>query len=86
MNSQKSVSISEQETNLLPGPSVKPENINIETIKRVKKLTPKALQFKSEKLVKKFEKKIKLTNTAIKNLTFTIMKINQKLNTQKLNT
>ena len=55
MNSQKSVSIFEQETNSLSGPSVKPENINIETIKRVKKLMPKALQFKSEELQKKFE-------------------------------
>ena len=72
INSQKSVSIFEQETNSLPGPSVKPENINIETIKRVKKLTPKALQFKSEEL-KKFEKKIKLTNTAIGNLTLIII-------------
>ena len=73
MNSQKSVSISKQETNSLPGPSVKPENINIETIKRVKKLMPKALQFKSKELKKKFEKKIKLTNTAIRNLTLNII-------------
>ena len=73
MNSQKSISIFEQEINSLPGPSVKPENINIETIKHVKKLTPKALQFKSEELKKKFEKKIKLTNTAIRNLTLTII-------------
>ena len=73
MNSEKTVSISEQETNSLPGPSVKPNNINIETIKRVKKLMPKVLQFKSEELVKKFEKKIKLTKTAIRNLTLTIM-------------
>ena len=36
-------------------------------------MTPKALQFKSEELVKKFEKKIKLTNTAIRYLTLTIM-------------
>ena len=73
MNSQKSVSISEQETNSLPGPSVKPQNINIKTIKHVKKLMLKALQFKSEELKKKFEKKIKLTNTAIRNLTLTII-------------
>ena len=73
MNLQKSVSISEQETNSLPGPSVKRQKINIETNKRVKKLTPKVLQFKSEKLKKKFEKIIKLTNTAIKNLTLTII-------------
>ena len=69
MNSQKSVSISEQEIDSLPGPSVKPENSQIETIKpRVKKLTPKALQFKSEECKKKFEKEIKLTDTAIRNL------------------
>ena len=67
MKSQKSVSISEQEINSLPGPSVKPENSQIETIKRLKKLTPKALQFKSEEF-KKFEKEIKLTDTAIRNL------------------
>ena len=73
MNSQKSVSIFEQEINSLPGPSVKPENSQIETIKRVKKLTPKALQFKSEEFKKKFEKEIKLTNTAIRNLRLTII-------------
>ena len=73
MNSQKSVIIFEQVTNSLPGPSVKLENINIETIKCVKKLTPKVLQFKSEELKKKFEKKIKLTNTAIRNLTLAII-------------
>ena len=74
MNSQKSVSISEQEINSLPGPSVKPENSQIETIKPcVKKLTPKALQFKSEEFKKKFEKEIKLTDTAIRNLRLTLI-------------
>ena len=74
MNSQKSVSISEQEINSLPGPSVKPENSQIEIIKpRVKKLTPKALQFKSEEFKKKFEKEIKLTDTAIRNLRLTLI-------------
>ena len=73
MNSQKSESIFEQEINSLPGPSVKPENSQIETIKRVKKLTPKALQFKSEEFKKKFEKEIKLTDTAIRNLRLTII-------------
>ena len=74
MNSQKSVSIAEQEINSLPGPSVKPENSQIETIKpRVKKLTPKALQFKSEEFKKKFEKEIKLTDTAIRNLRLTLI-------------
>ena len=52
---------------------MKPENSQIETIKRVKKLTPKALQFKSEEFKKKFEKEIKLTNTAIRNLRLTII-------------
>ena len=70
MNSQKSVSISEQEIDSLPGPSVKPENSQIETIKpRVKKLTPKALQFKIEE----FKKKFKLTDTAIRNLRLTLI-------------
>ena len=36
-------------------------------------MTPKALQFKSKELKKKFEKKIKLTNTAIRNSTLTII-------------
>ena len=49
---------------------MKPQNINIETIKREKKLALKALQFKSEELKKKFEKRIKLT---IRNLTLTLI-------------
>ena len=52
---------------------MKPENSQIETIKRVKKLTPKALQFRSKEFKKKFEKEIKLTDTAIRNLRLTII-------------
>ena len=36
-------------------------------------MTPNALQFKSEEFKKKFEKEIKLTNTAIRNLRLTII-------------